>query len=34
MYGTPEGTVVFRYLSEEKLKQENKNENKNNKYLV
>ena len=29
-YGTPEGTFPFRYLSEKKLKQENKNGNQNN----
>ena len=30
----PIGTFLFRYLSEEKLKQENENGNQNNKYIV
>ena len=33
-YGIPEGTFLFRYLSEQKLKQGNKNRNQNKKYLV
>ena len=33
-YGIPEGTFLFRYLPEDKLKQENENGNQNNKYLV
>ena len=32
--GTPEGTFLFGYLSEEKLKQENGNGTQSNKYLV
>ena len=34
IYGTPEGTFPFRYLSEKKLKQGNLNGNQNKKYLV
>ena len=34
LYATPEGTLPFRYLSEEKSKQENENRNQNSKYLV